>query len=169
MSMRKKLLLLVVAVVTLFIIYPKVLGPKWRDVTIKHYDGKILVGQEFDTASLTGTEWCNRRKARAYFKYFPENLNADHPVVKAYLNGNIVILHKEWSRGQSTQQWQLSGSLDGPMKDIVPGGGKLIEATSYSVKGWTVEWGRHPTDPVKVIVITNPAGKSRTFRIEWSP
>lgn len=96
-------------------------------------------------------------------------LDRVHPVVRAATNGDIVISHKEMSDGKSVEQWRLSGSLDGAMKDVVPGGGRVIEGASHSVKGWTIEWWKHPTSPVEVIIITNPNGKSRTFRIEWSP
>lgn len=163
-----KRLLLGVVVIVLVIVYFQVRGTKWKDVNIKYYDGKVSAGQEFNPALLAGTERCEGRKARAYFKYMRESLNAEHPVVKAYLDGSIVILHKERSTGESVEVWSLSGSLDGDMKDVIPGEGKVVEGTSRRVEGWTIEWWRHPTSPVKVIIITNPNGKSRTFRIEWS-
>ncbi|HHT9154617.1 MAG TPA: hypothetical protein ACFYD5_02260 [Candidatus Tripitaka sp. YC43] len=160
-------LLLGVVVIVLVVVYSQVRGEKWKDVNIKYYDDKVSAGQEFNPTSQAGIERCEGRKARAYFKYMRESLNAEHPVVKAYLDGNIVISHKERSTGESVEVWRLSGSLDGNMIDVIPGESK-IEGASHSVKGWTIEWWRHPTIPVKVIIITNPNGKSRTFRIEWS-
>ncbi len=174
MLTQKNLILLGVAVIVVVIIYFLVLSNKWVDVEIKHYNGKVLAGQAFDPASLTGTEKRRGRKVRAYFAYHEYiggvyTLQRDRPVVKAYLNDYIMISHKEKVNEKSVEMWTLSSSLDGNMIDVIPGEGKIIEGNSHSVKGWTIEWWRHPTKPVKVIIITNPNGKSRTFRIEWTP
>ncbi len=167
MPVSKKSLLLGVVVIVLVVVYFQVLSTKWKDVNIKYYDDKVSAGQEFNPTLLAGTARCRGRKVRAYFNYIRETKNTEHPVVKAYLDGNMVISHKERSNGESVEVWKLSGSLDGNMIDVIPGEGKVVESTSHSVKGWTIEWWRHPTSPVKVIIITNPNGKSRTFRIEW--
>ncbi len=164
MLKQKKLILLGVAIIVVVIYYVQVLSTKWVDVRIKHYDGKISTGQEFDPTLLRGTERRKGRKVRAYFIS-----SGVHPVVKVYLDGNIVISHKKRSDGENVELWRLEGSLDGGMRDVIPGGDKIIEGTSHHVNGWTIEWWKHPTSPVEAIIITNPVGKSRTFRIEWSP
>lgn len=165
MPVSKRLLLGVVAIV-LVVVYFQVLGTKWKDVNIKYYDDKVSAGQEFNPTLLAGTARCKGHKVRAYFNYISKSQDVEHPVIKAYLDGNIVISHKERSTGESVEVWKLTGSLDGDMIDVIPGESK-VEGTAHSVKGWTIEWWRHPTSPVKVIIITNPNGKSRTFRIEW--
>lgn len=169
MSAPRQVMLIGVAAIVLVVIYFQVLGAKWADVTITHYDGRILKGQEFDSASLTGTEMLKGRKVRGYFQYIPERHETQHPVVRAYPNGDIVISNKAQVNGKDIEQWRLSGSLTGPMKDVIPGKGKIIIGNSHSVAGWTIEWWNYPTSPVKVIIITNPDGKSRTFKIEWIP
>ncbi len=168
MQLPKRLIALLV-IITALIVYYKVSGDKWARVTIEHYDGKVLANNDFDPSSLTGIENSNHRKVRAYFRYIHERHETERPTVKAYLNEKIVISHKKSDGGKSVEQWRLKGSLDGGMKAATPEGDKPIEGSSYSTQGWTVEWWRHPEKPVKVVVITNPKGKSRTFRIEWLP
>lgn len=169
MPTQRQLTVIGVAAIALVIIYFQVLGAEWADVTITHYDGRILKGQKFDSASLTGTAMRKGRKVRGYFKYIPERNETEHPVVRAYLNGDIIISNKAQANGKSIEQWKLSGSLNGAMRDVIPGGGKIITDNSHSVEGWTIEWWGYRTSSVKVIIITNPEGKSRTFRIEWIP
>lgn len=168
MPVSKKSLLLGVVAVVLVIVYFQVWGTRWKGVNIQYYNGKVSAGQEFDPTLLAGTARCKGRKVRAYFNYIRKSKSTEHPVVKAYLSGDIMISHKEKSNGGRAEVWSLKGSLDGDMVDVIPGGIKSIKGTSHSVEGWTIEWWRHPTNPVKVIIITNPGGKSRTFRIEWS-
>lgn len=161
MPTLKQVLLTGVAVLVIVVIYFQMLGGKWSAVVIKHYNGKILEGQEFSPASLAGIEKSRGRKVRAYFT------EGGRPVVKAYRDGSVVTYYKESKNGESVEVWRISGTLDGNMKDIVPGGGKTIEGNSHVVSGWTVEWWKDTTKPVKVIIITNPEGKSKTFKIEW--
>jgi hypothetical protein len=165
---RGRLIALLV-IITALIVYYEVSGDKWARVTIEHYDGKVLANQEFDSSSLTGTEVSSNRKVRAYFRYIPERHGTERPTVKAYLNGEIVVSHRKMEGGKSVEQWKLKGSLDGGMKAATPEGDTPIEGRSYSARGWTIEWWSPAGEPVKVIVITNPKGKSRTFRIRWIP
>jgi hypothetical protein len=162
-------LIALLAIISAVIVYYEVSGGKWARITIEHYDGKVLANQEFDSSSLTGTEASSNRKVRAYFRYIPERRGTERPTVKVYLNGEIVVSHKETEGGKSVEQWELKGSLDGGMKAATPEGDMPIEGPSYSARGWTIEWWSPAGEPVKVIVITNPKGKSRTFRIRWIP
>jgi hypothetical protein len=162
-------LIALLVIISAVIVYYEVSGGKWARITIEHYDGKVLANQEFDSSSLTGTKASSNRKVRAYFRYIPERDDRERPTVKAYLNEEIVVSHKKMEGGKSVEQWKLKGSLDGGMKAATPEGDKPIEGRSYSARGWTIEWWRPTEEPVKVIVITNPKGKSRTFRIRWIP
>ncbi|MBI4555881.1 MAG: hypothetical protein HY715_09555 [Planctomycetes bacterium] len=168
LASNKRLLLLGIVAIGFVIVYFWV-RPKWSDVNIMHYDGKISAGQSFGSIVPTGIEKYTKRRAGANFVHDPKRLKHGPPSVKAYLNGDILITHKEDGQDKDVRQWKLRGNLDGNMRDIIPGGGKVIEGNSYSVKDWTVEWWRDPKDPVEVVIITNPEGKSRTFRIEWCP
>lgn len=169
MPVSRQVLLVGVAAIILVVIYFQMRSATWADVIIIHYDGRILKEEEFDSASLTGTEILKGRKVRGYFRYIPERHETQHPVVRAYLNGDIVISNKAQANGENIEQWRLCGSLNGPMKDVIPGKGTIITGSSHSVAGWTIEWWEEPTSPAKVIIITNPDGKSRTFKIEWTP
>ncbi len=163
-----KVFIALLVIITALIVYYRAHGDKWARVTIEHYNGKVLANQEFDPSSLTGIESGNDRKVRAYFGYIPERHETEHPTVKAYLNEKIIMYYNKSEGGKNVEQWELRGSLNGGMKDITPERSKPIKGTSYNTQGWVIEWWRHPEEPVKVIVITNPKGKSRTFRIRWS-
>src|SRR3989338_5207689 len=104
MPVSKKSLLLGVVVIVLVVVYFQVLGTKWKDVNIKYYDAKVSAGQEFNPALLAGTAGGRGRKVRAYFNYIRETKNMEHPVVKAYLDGNMVISHKEGSKGERGEE-----------------------------------------------------------------
>ncbi len=178
MPSKRKIIFIGAATIAFIVIYFQILDAKWADVRIAHYDGKIVADQNIDQKLYTGTakRGRGRRKVRAYFEYIPVRLSdgfwtdiTERPVVRAYLNEKIVVSHKKMVDGESVELWRLEGSLDGGMTDIIPGGGKVIKGASHSISGWTIEWRRHPTEPVKIIIITNPDGKSRTFRIVWIP
>ena len=160
-----------VIVIVFVVVYLQILGTRWGDVCIIHYDGKILADQEFDPALCKGAEIPKHGKhfVRAYYRYIPGNRAAKQPVIKADLNGNIRIRYKEMINGERVEQWKLKGSLDSDMKDVVSRGGKVEEGNSCRVNGWVVEWWKHSKKSVKVIIITNPEGKSRTFKIQWYP
>jgi hypothetical protein len=166
MPVPKRLILLGVVVIA-FVAYFWRQGAEWADVEIKRYEGKLLSAQELGRTPPMGIEKRSGNRVRGYFSYGSRN-EGEHPVVRAYLNGEVVISHEVRKGEESLEKWRLSGSLDGEMKEEVPGGGKVIQGSAHGVEGWTIEWWRHPEGPIKVIILTNPGGKSRTFKVEWT-
>jgi len=165
---RRKIILTGVVVIAFIVVCFQVLGAKWGDVCIIHYDGKILADQRFDPVLCTGAEIPKHGKSfvRAYYRHIPGNRAAKQPVTKADLNGKIRIRYKGMINGKRVEQWKLEGSLDGDIKVVVPRVENVEDGVSCEVNGWSVEWWKRSEESL-VIIITNPEGRSRTFKIQW--